>query len=235
LPELVRVGFAELGHRNVQTTFPMGLSVTPATIGRTPRPPRPFSHAARGRIKKGKKSMENQDHNSKGKYWKFLLMIVSSMVLMYALTYLNSFDILGHAWFSETRVFMALLMCSMMAIIMLLFMWKNYRKKMLNVLIIIVACLVFASALFLVRTQWTVSDIDYMEAMIPHHSIAILTSKRAQIEDPRVRDLADSIISAQEREIKEMEWLIDDIRTNGIVTTPEEANQRPLPDFSASE
>lgn len=74
-------------------------------------------------------------------------------------------------------------------------------------------------------------DVDYMEGMIPHHSIAILTSERAQIKDARVRELADEIIKAQRREIKEMDWLIADIRDNGVVDTPA---TRPLPDFSSS-
>lgn len=50
-----------------------------------------------------------------------------------------------------------------------------------------------------------------MKAMIPHHSIAILTSERAEISDPRVRQLADEIIEAQQREIAEMEALIADL------------------------
>lgn len=73
-----------------------------------------------------------------------------------------------------------------------------------------------------------------MEGMIPHHSIAILTSERARIEDPRVRQLADEIIEAQRREIKEMEWLIADIKANGIAKTQEEADARAVPDFSGT-
>ena len=174
-------------------------------------------------------------NQSKGNYGRFFLMIGVSMVLMYLLTYLNSFDILGHAWFSETRLFMSLIMGSVMTVVMLLFMRKMYRNRTANILIVIGSVILFGSTLFLVRSQVTVTDVDYMEAMIPHHSIAILTSKRSQIEDLRVRELADEIIAAQVREIKEMEWLIDDIRTNGIATTEDEAEERPVPDFSRSE
>ena len=67
--------------------------------------------------------------------------------------------------------------------------------------------------------------------MIPHHSIAILTSERANIEDKRVRELADGIIRAQRREIKEMEWLINDINQNGKATTDAEASARAVPKF----
>ncbi|MBS5905459.1 MAG: DUF305 domain-containing protein, partial [Acetobacteraceae bacterium] len=72
----------------------------------------------------------------------------------------------------------------------------------------------FAGALWLVRSQQTVGDVAYMKAMIPHHSIAIMTSERARIRDPRVRQLADSIIEAQVREIGEMKQLIAELEAN---------------------
>lgn len=73
-----------------------------------------------------------------------------------------------------------------------------------------------------------------MKGMIPHHSIAILTSERSEIEDVRVRKLADEIIKAQRIEIAEMKWLIEGIEKNGAATPEEEAKQRPVPDFEAS-
>lgn len=173
---------------------------------------------------------ENRD--SGANYTKFLVMIGVSMILMYASTYLNSFQILEHAWFSETRLFMTLIMGAVMMVVMLVFMRGMYRNSKANLAIVIGAGLLFVSALLLVRSQVTVRGVDYMEAMIPHHSIAILTSERAQIEDPRVRELADEIIRAQRREIKEMEWLIADIQTNGVAATQAEAEARPVPEFS---
>ena len=178
--------------------------------------------------------MENQSHDNKGNYGIFFGMVGTSMVLMYFLTYLNSFQILGHAWFSETRLFMTLLMGAVMAAVMLTFMRRMYQNTKVNLAIYAGAVVLFAAALFLVRSQRTVTGVDYMEAMIPHHSIAILTSERSQIVDPRVRELADEIILAQQREIKEMEWLIEDIRENGYATTEAEAAERPVPDFEGS-
>src|SRR5690606_13396815 len=58
---------------------------------------------------------------------------------------------------------------------------------------------------------------SYMRAMIPHHSIAIMTSERAQIRDPRVRKLADEIIEAQRREIAEMRYLIADLASGNAM------------------
>jgi hypothetical protein len=176
--------------------------------------------------------MLEKDQKSFWNYKKFFAMIVTSMILMYFLMYLNSILILEHAWFSETRLFMTLIMGSAMMIVMLAFMRNMYKNSKVNVAIFIGAGLLLLSAVWLVRSQVTVSGVDYMEGMIPHHSIAILTSERAKIEDLRVRELADEIIKAQRKEIKEMEWLIDDIRVNGAVTSQEEAEARPLPTFT---
>ena len=143
-------------------------------------------------------------------YWRFAAMIVTSTLVMYGLMYLNTYAF-EHVFFSETRTWMALLMGATMAVVMLGFMLSMYKNRLINMAIFAGAVLVFAGSLWLVRSQATVDDTDYMSAMIPHHSIAIMTSKRAQITDPRVRKLADEIIAAQEREIAEMRDLIADL------------------------
>lgn len=179
--------------------------------------------------------VENKHQNGmQGSYVKFFAMIGTSVIVMFFLMYLHSYRILGHAWFSETRAYMALIMGAAMMVIMLLYMLNMYKSKKANIAIFLGAIVLFGAALWLVRSQVTVSDVDYMEGMIPHHSIAILTSDRAQIEDTRVRELADEIIKAQRREISEMEWLIADIREKGVAITPAQVEARPLPDFSSS-
>ena len=139
-------------------------------------------------------------------YWRFGAMIATSTVTMFGLMYLNTYAF-EHVFWSETRAWMALVMGATMAVIMLGFMLNMYKKRVANFAIFGGAVAVFALALWLVRSQATVDDVEYMEAMIPHHSIAIMTSERAQITDPRVRKLADEIIEAQEREILEMKYL----------------------------
>ena len=123
----------------------------------------------------------------------------------------------SHVWFSQTRAWMALLMGAAMAVIMLGFMLRMYASNNGTTLRLLAAgVVVFAGALWLVRSQETVDDVAYMKAMIPHHSIAIMTSERAHIRDPRVRKLADGIIAAQVREIAEMEQLIGELERNPI-------------------
>ncbi len=165
------------------------------------------------------------------KYLRFAAMIATSTAVMFALTYLNSYE-LGHVKFSETRFYMVFYMGAAMTLIMLGFMLNMYKNKAINAAIVVGSVVVFAGALTLVRSQATVEDQSWMRAMIPHHSIAILTSERADITDVRVQELADEIIAAQEREIAEMEWLINDIAENGEATSETDAAQRPVPDFS---
>ncbi|PHP26962.1 DUF305 domain-containing protein [Limimaricola cinnabarinus] len=152
-------------------------------------------------------------------YWRFAAMIATSTVVMFGLMYINTYAF-EHVFFSETRTYMALLMGAAMAVIMLSFMLSMYASKAINIAIYAGAVVVFGLTLWLVRSQETVDDTSYMAAMIPHHSIAIMTSERAQIDDPRVRKLADEIIAAQRKEIGEMRHLIADIEENGIATDP---------------
>ena len=140
---------------------------------------------------------------------------------MYGLMYLNTYE-RSHVYFSETRVYMAIMMGAVMAIVMMLFMWKMYKNKKLNSMILTGSVVVFGLMLFLVRSQTTVNEVSWMRAMIPHHSIAILTSERANFEDERVQQLADEIIEAQVEEIAEMEALIEELQNEEDEDSPKD-------------
>jgi hypothetical protein len=160
-------------------------------------------------------------------------MIATSMVVMYGVMYLNTYA-LWHVRWSETRLYMTFLMGASMAVIMLTFMRGTMLKhNRINLGIYIGSVVVFLAALFLVRSQATIEDQSWMRAMIPHHSIAILTSERATIRDVRARELGDEIIASQRREILEMNWLLEDISENGLALTEAEAQARPVPQFEA--
>jgi hypothetical protein len=165
-----------------------------------------------------------QDGGGMG-YGRFLAMIGTSTAVMFGLMYLNTYA-WEHVLFSETRFWMAFVMGASMAVIMLGFMMGMYKDRTKNLAIFVGSALLFVVALWLVRSQRTISDVDYMKAMIPHHSIAIMTSERAHIRDPRTRQLAREIIEAQRREIAEMKYLIDDIEENGVRAVRREAGRQ---------
>ena len=149
-------------------------------------------------------------------YIRFGLMILTSTVVMFILMYLNTYA-WEHVFFSETRTYMAIMMGATMAVIMLAYMLGMYSNAKLNAAIFAGAVIVFALSLWLVRSQVTVSGPSYMRAMIPHHSIAVMTSERAQIRDPRVAKLAHEIIAAQRREIAEMRYMIAEVSNGNVV------------------
>jgi hypothetical protein len=176
-----------------------------------------------------------EGHHERNMYLRFGAMILTSTVVMFALTYTNSY-VLDHVTWSEQRFYMSVLMGAAMGVVMLFYMWGMMLKnRSINIGIIVGAVILGLVAFGLSRSQVFVEDQAYMKGMIPHHSIAILTSERADINDVRVRELADEIIEAQRREIAEMQWLIDDIAENGRATTPEEADQRPVPEYEGSD
>lgn len=148
--------------------------------------------------------------HGKAAYGRFLLMLLLSAIGMYAVSYLNSYSI-DHVFFSWTRVFMVMMSVSVMALIMWALMRRMYTDRRWNSAIIVGAFVLFAAGLGLVRTQATIGDVDWMRAMIPHHSIAVLTSSEANLKDPRVRELARSIVDSQTREIDQMKGLIAEL------------------------
>ena len=153
----------------------------------------------------------NQDSNKQkgmSNYTKFFLMLGLSFIAMYITMYLNTYEF-DHVYFSLTRFYMSCLGISTMAVIMWFFMRNMYKNKKKNIAILIGSLVLFLGALGLVRDQKsTVDDVLWMRAMIPHHSIAILTSERADIQDPEVKKLANDIIKAQKKEIEEMKAMI---------------------------
>lgn len=153
------------------------------------------------------KGNHNHKNDVKGPYRKFALMMIISFLIMYIVMFLN-IDRFSHYHTSLTRIYMAILMVAPMAIYMLVMMRKMYPIRKINGIIIFSAISIFILALIGLRSQTPIGDQQYMKAMIPHHSSAIMVSQKANIKDPEVRELADKIIATQEREIAQMEDML---------------------------
>ncbi len=147
------------------------------------------------------------------KYLKFALMMATSFVIMYAVMFLNAASI-DHVMLSTMRTYMTLLMIAPMAVVMLLYMWGMYKNKKLNALILAVSIIGFGAVYYMMRNQTGISDVQYMKAMIPHHSSAILTSENADLQDPETKKLAEDIIKLQKEEIALMKDYLKRIEEN---------------------
>lgn len=131
-----------------------------------------------------------------------------SLVIMYSVMFLNVDDA-SHIHLSITRMYMSVLMVAPMTVLMLLMMKHMFMSMRLNMIIHAMSILVFIVVLYLLRSQTLIGDEQYMRAMIPHHSSAILTSKHAAITDPEVKELSKKIIESQEEEIAQMKSLLE--------------------------
>ena len=163
-------------------------------------------------------------------YLRFAAMILTSMFVMYWVMFVGSYE-WSHIRFSQSRIFMTLVMGGTMGLVMLGWMLNMYRSARGNIAIVAVSLLLIGAGTWLDRSQATVGDVSFMKAMIPHHSLAITRSERFNVDDVRVCELAVAISEAQRREIREMDWLIEDIKQNGVASTPEEAEERPVPKY----
>ena len=151
--------------------------------------------------------MEKKEMMQKMNYSNFLIMMIISFVIMYSVMFLNVYEA-NHIYISTTRTYMSLLMVSSMAIVMMLMMGKMYPNKKINTSIILGSIVLFGLVLAGLRTQTPIGDVQYMKAMIPHHSSAIMVSKNANLKDPEVIKLSEGIISSQEKEISEMKAIL---------------------------
>ncbi len=163
-------------------------------------------------------------------YLRFAAMIATGMFVMYWVMFVGSYQ-WDHIRFSQSRVFMALVMGGTMGLVMLGWMLNMFKNTKANIAIVAVSLLLMGLGSFLDRSQSTVGDVSFMRAMIPHHSLAITRAERFNVDDYRVCELAVEISEAQRREIDEMDWLIEDIQENGAASTRAEAEARPVPAF----
>lgn len=180
-----------------------------------------------------KDNKQQQDHGSghaRGMYLRFGAMILTAMVVMYWVMFVSSWE-WSHVRFSMSRIFMALTMGGAMVLVMLAWMLNMYKNTKVNIAIVLAGFALLGLGTYLDRQQVTVGNNDFMRAMIPHHSLAITRAERSHLDDVRVCELAVEISEAQRREIREMDWLIDDISDNGAATTKDEAQSRPVPEF----
>lgn len=97
-------------------------------------------------------------------------------------------------------IYMAILMTGWMFTLMGLY-YMNMTQIVLGSIIIIVM-------LYMIRSQTFINENQYLSGMIPHHSMAVLMSKRLLEKnlplEPEIKQLAINIISSQESEINLM-------------------------------
>jgi hypothetical protein len=158
--------------------------------------------------------MEQHKRGTKRGWGRFAAMIATSTAIMFFLMYQLVYEA-DHLTFSVNRLLASLIMGSVMTVVMLGYMWSMYEGVGTKTAVLVSGALLSVILLYANRSQSLIDDSRFMRAMIPHHSIAVNNARKADIRDPRVRQLADEIIASQVREIRTMKLLLDDIHRNG--------------------
>jgi hypothetical protein len=80
---------------------------------------------------------------------------------------------------------------------MFLFMGLFYKE----VIITIIGSIMVITNFFCIRTQFLVTEEQYKLGMIPHHSMAILMSKKLLQKQNNIQPFLENLINTQEKEI----------------------------------
>lgn len=143
-------------------------------------------------------------------YMMFALNVVLSFVIMY----LGMFAMIwstAHFFNNLNMVYMSLIMLAPMTIAMLLTMGMMLKNMKLNMILYAAFALVFVLSFWAMRAQGAVGDRQFIRAMIPHHSGAILMCNRASLRDQEIRDICfkpNGIVDSQTREIAQMKQIL---------------------------
>ena len=141
-------------------------------------------------------------------YRRLAIILPINAVVMFLLTY-SLIDGLDHFYPNLNRLYMAVIMVAPMALVMLAGMRSMYANARLNVVLYVGFAVLFAATFLLARTQTGVGDEQFLRAMIPHHSSAILMCEHATITDPEIASLCGEIVKAQEEEIAQMKRILE--------------------------
>ena len=145
-----------------------------------------------------------------GHYNKLYIMAVLSFISMYILMY-AMVDTFSNVFLNINQFYMAGLMTAPMMLIEIALMGSMYMDKRLNLIIITVSSLILIGFFLFIRQQSIVSDKQFLRSMIPHHASAILMCEKANIQDPEIKDLCQSIISNQQQEIDQMKAKLQEL------------------------
>ena len=146
-------------------------------------------------------------HKGQNHYGRLAIELTLDFVVMYLVMF-TMIATLSHFRFNLNNVYMTLMMVAPMTIIMLVSMRSMFPSQRLNGLIIAGATAVFLLSFLGMRTQAGIGNSEFLRAMIPHHSGAIMMCEQASITDPEILALCQEITKSQKAEIAQMEAIL---------------------------
>lgn len=148
--------------------------------------------------------MKHHDHS----HYKYLAIeLVIDGIIMFFVMY-AMVDTTAHIHLNSNNFYMTLMMVAPMGLVMMLAMRSMFHNQKLNATLYALFIIVFSVSFYAMRTQALVGDEQFLRAMIPHHSGAILMCENASLTDPEIKALCEKIIQGQAEEIAQMEEIL---------------------------
>jgi len=138
-----------------------------------------------------------------------MIMFIGSFVIQYFFMPPIMIEQFSDFTNSTGKAYMSIIMGIFMVLLEVAMHDHQYDVCSTNFYIALVLLLILF--IYLYRKQVAIKDKQYLEGMIEHHSMALLTSKEIlkKTDDYNVAKLAKNIISSQENEIKIMKSLLN--------------------------
>jgi len=140
-------------------------------------------------------------------YSLWFMMIGSFIIQMLVMSLImtNSYN---NITFSIGKFYMSIIMALLMGLLEVLM--YDIHMRVISLYYYLSMFFMVYLFIYLYRNQLYIEDKDYLEEMIEHHSMAILTSDEIlqKTKSERVKKLAENIIDVQEKEIDYMKELL---------------------------
>ena len=140
-------------------------------------------------------------------YSLWFMMIGSFIIQMLVMSFIMT-NTYKNIRFSIGKFYMSVIMAVLMGILEVLM--YDIHMRMISISKYLSLFFVLVVFIYLYRNQIYIEDKDYLEEMIEHHSMAILTSDEIlqKTKSERVKKLAETILITQDKEIEYMKQLL---------------------------
>lgn len=141
-------------------------------------------------------------------------MMISSFVIQYIIMSWIMTNDIENIQHSLSKIYISTIMAIIMGILEV-FMHSFMTMSMSKIPFVYYYIPLFSSLilfLWLYKKQVGVDDVNYLNEMIEHHSMALLTSEEIlkKTTNPQVKELAENIIKTQNAEIQQMKNIVDE-------------------------
>ena len=135
-------------------------------------------------------------------------MLVGSFIIQFIVMSCIMTNSYKNITFSVGKFYMSVIMALLMGLLEV-FMF-DIHMRIISFYYYLILCFMLSIFIYLYRNQIYIEDKDYLTEMIEHHSMAVLTSDEIlqKTQSERVKKLAESILTTQEKEIEYMRQLI---------------------------